>query len=1646
MSAPRPLPILFLLTSLLSASIASAQSTPGPGLVATPTVASPQGQVFVTLTALEPFTPYNILLVEDSQSFPLASVGPDSPQTQASFTVTIPELANSGAWQLRLTDRSNNKLAEVPFMVTPSLSIVLPQTARAGTRVPIEIGNLQPGVLSVEYAGRRIVGPVAVETPSYMTEVVLPADIPLAFTPPVAVRADNRIGTLAFQSGSKAFTIQPPISGPTASFSSIQASAASLSPLEPVTLSGQIAFRSDLDPQQPVRLTAFWSDGQGVPVPLGSQTMRIADGPGFNLLLGGGERLGLDARPISGPGLVQVVAQLEPGSSNTDQGLTDQPYMPMATSQSIPLNFVPMTVPQVSIRLQVRSGSTGAAVEAFTEITGIQPAPPRPPSPTPPPDGTGGSGYSLLPHFSTENLIANQPANQISANESLSGISLGQPCGLSLTGRETDANGNVDYLLDLELAPNGLPTSETLVMIARRGPCNEQIPVNCRNHPDRYQLDFQIRVRPKDLRLNDARVRFRYDELRRELFREDASGNWVKLPPEATVNVFVQPRPAPNFHVSAIRLNPVNEVSAAGAMQSGPGRSHFTGVFDWDTAAAFVQMPQTASSRPIGEVLEFSHFRSSEPSLFSAELWIAGERIGAFQRIGGASNAGCLDLQGTDRWQINLPSWAGDRFRTPRRPLPHGWGATGGEVRGEIRMVSLATGTGKWDLMFPIRKLEQTELVSRARAPLTVVNPGRYNGYPEVAGQLRMGQGNSQFSNPGAEYNVGARRNESEDFLVVNRLGLSALNVTGDVARFSQQQQFSRNPAVNPVPLGPLGNAPPPNDPVQACRAISETLLNQNIDLFRWVWGIPEVLSANVRARLRLLAEACSYAYLSNNKPAVIGIADFYVGIGIGADISVLFGVLADAGAYIYGGVGAETITRFDASGASARACANFRMDFEGWLEIGCLFPLDPTCAIPKIRTKRNIINENLGCTQLGNTAVVERSTVPEPEFPALEFDEIARRSMAQYPAIAADPSGTILLLNLELERGLVARNTRDLAAPGTILSTAHGIREIQVSFNGVGDALAVWVESSLDIGGLARATLPEQVAAQRIAWARYQDGVWSTKSFLTNPGLGEGSLAIAGCRDPVRCLRGGEHTLVWQRNESGDYQNPSMRIWQARFGHESGGWFTPERVSTDTGDHRDITPTVTYRNGERVIAWVHYPTNDLSAVETRRLAYRYYRWLQGAGEVQIPPDLPSGIAMPSIAADSTGIAIAFTIAPADAFISAEHHLYLADGDCSNGNCSLTTRPMTDAFGRPVFVERPNLLHIGNGEFVLTARGMGFGGDPLGGNIRPDDPPGMVSNRGDLIRTSLRRGASQVMLEAVTTDAGAHFQPATAFDPVTRRTLVASSVLLLGQTQAVRQAERLAPQGRIASGQRLGNAGAIELFSIEPGSDLRILGLNTNADQLPTSGPIEFLVRIGNAGDGYLSAPGAEARLRAFWNASSSPGGPAADIAIPNLAAGDETELAVNLALPADVIGDEANFVHFEIISDAGLNERRADNNVARHFFSALPVPRITSSYVLPGSPAVQLNWESESDPRVVGYVIEIQLPDGEWARLGSSPVTGFLDVAANQQDLRTYRVRSYSERGAQSDPSRGHTHRVQAEPLTPRLDWLFSDRFSVAP
>jgi hypothetical protein len=182
--------------------------------------------------------------------------------------------------------------------------------------------------------------------------------------------------------------------------------------------------------------------------------------------------------------------------------------------------------------------------------------------------------------------------------------------------------------------------------------------------------------------------------------------------------------------------------------------------------------------------------------------------------------------------------------------------------------------------------------------------------------------------------------------------------------------------------------------------------VDETIPIFRWYWGIPEVLSAELYADLRILASTYYYGQLTreNGQEMLDLTTDQLLGVmlAIGLDIDVLFGLLFDAGASVTGSILGELALQIqDNELVRNGPCFTFRMDLYAY------FDPCPFCPTPVIEVGDNIIKaqDPPNCSLWGGpdqSAKAKVSVLPTEPL----FTKADRRLMFRHPDVAFDSAG----------------------------------------------------------------------------------------------------------------------------------------------------------------------------------------------------------------------------------------------------------------------------------------------------------------------------------------------------------------------------------------------------------------------------------------------------------------------------------------------------------------------------------------------------------------------------------------------------------------------------------------------------------------
>ncbi len=289
--------------------------------------------------------------------------------------------------------------------------------------------------------------------------------------------------------------------------------------------------------------------------------------------------------------------------------------------------------------------------------------------------------------------------------------------------------------------------------------------------------------------------------------------------------------------------------------------------------------------------------------------------------------------------------------------------------------------------------------------------------------------------------------------------------------------------------------------------------------------------------------------------------------------------------------------------------------------------------------------------------------------------------------------------------------------------------------------AIAAWSESSLSSAAIPLPTsaYTDVVRSYHIATSVWDGSAWSAPQDLTlptTPATGEGRVALAACPSTAAgCPAGGAATAVWVRDVAGEPAQREFRLFYATF--QGGQWSAPLPVDpSSTG--ADMQPSVAYRQGKPVVAWVRDADRSVATVSDRRIAWRV---LDGSSPVVVPAGLPEGIVHLALAVDGAGIPqLAFTRVdtPGVALIDSRHPLHYAQEACTGMTCVWSWQKLLDSHGRAIYAEQPRLTIDKLDRPTITYRALGLGPDPAASqHAYPEDTAGVIAHTGDLAQVEL---------------------------------------------------------------------------------------------------------------------------------------------------------------------------------------------------------------------------------------------------------------------------------------------------------------------
>ena len=787
-------------------------------------------------------------------------------------------------------------------------------------------------------------------------------------------------------------------------------------------------------------------------------------------------------------------------------------------------------------------------------------------------------------------------------------------------------------------------------------------------------------------------------------------------------------------------------------------------------------------------------------------------------------------------------------------------------------------------------------------------------------------------------------------------------------------------------------------------------ILDESFPLFYYVWGVPLLAGVEVGANFAAAAkitfehevklQAQKLITKLTTTPEVDMGLDFYV------DLDILFD-LVDGGVDLYAGVAIDMPVRVvNGVAQPPQATIDPVLVFSWYFEFFCL-PLDVICeAITDVASING--SEQLLPTNSNNRSA--KSTRP------LLFQRRFHQAVAYSPS-----GGDGMLLRTVGSTGVVKLFAQeidgaDFERERTVLSSAPGIRSLAVSYIDSRRALAVWAESADPYDTLKMLPPQQRLTRQRLMYALWDGENWSGKQILTSPSFGEGGVSLAVCR-AITCTRSREVLAVWTRGKTADIRDHRTQIMYAQF--DGSNWSAASAV--DPRALLDSSPSAAYVGADPYVAFVRSTNGVFGDTQNRRVAYRNLR----NGTVQVPANLPAGVAWPSIQASSnTSFIIAHTHADdPDAFVGNTQRVALAFGDaCTAGTCTLTAQTLTDNAGRAIYGERPTVMLDGDNNVEILLRGVGFSAPPAGQNRpREGDPIGMVLHTGELIQLAVQRGQTQTMVMLLSADGAGHLAPVGAFDPELGQFVAISG---RGSPVPARYRQSLAKAGMVLSSARAAERlvdDTIGIYTAEQGMDLAVEQIQSNLSALSTGSSLTLRVLVRNAGAPY-AATAAPWQVGLSFDAPYDAGGVRLGVRdIPALASGAASSLSITTVLPTGFRPDRERTLFVTLLRNDSSESDVADaNNALTKDFGGMPIVYGISAASIAGSNFINLNWEAPVDPnnQVAGYRVWYHDGDGDFKHLGSSFELGFLDISASPGVRRSYRVTSYSTGMVESEPS----------------------------
>jgi hypothetical protein len=580
------------------------------------------------------------------------------------------------------------------------------------------------------------------------------------------------------------------------------------------------------------------------------------------------------------------------------------------------------------------------------------------------------------------------------------------------------------------------------------------------------------------------------------------------------------------------------------------------------------------------------------------------------------------------------------------------------------------------------------------------------------------------------------------------------------------------------------------------------------------------------------------------------------------------------------------------------------------------------------------------------------------------------------------------------------------------------------------GQAVLVWSASDWTQADWesSSTTISDAHRSRYIAYALWDGLDWSEPMSLTHPSTGDGSVALAACPQTTPgCPAGGAVTAVWVRDEAGSPAQQELRLHYATY--QNGDWSTPQPVdpaSTTT----DAQPDVVYVGDSSsglvpLVVWVRDGDGDVATVEDRKIAMRR---LGPGGVTELPAGLPGGVIEVAVAADGNGDPrLAFTRIEEYAsgqwagLLDNRHVLYTGRmletqtrQAAAGATASWTTHQLKDALQRPIRAEYPELLIDNQGQATIVFRGLGFGPTPDGEYILdPAETVGIKTGAGDLAQVEVDFQGTPHNPVYFTSDGGGYYGSSAVYDPVSD-SVVAVAVRSASIALAAQRAAGQAPGA--ARARTLAEDDLIVFASAPRQPDFRAMTM-TVSSRYPLAGePISVEVEMRNDGVAWQGSVTDTLNVLATWDGGPGVGSVTGTAQLTALDAGVPVTVTLTVTAPASSHVLHTLFV--TVNPTQTITEMDGTNNSLSTVVGGLRPPSDVIALAETGSPLVFLQWPDVDDPRIAGYRVYRATDDEPPMPVGSTLVTGFVDLTSELDHTYHYTVTSYMTTGVESGPS----------------------------